>query len=197
VLAEVAATPAVVLATPGAEPVAPGGYAAAILLDAWVPLARPDLRAAEEALRRWTAAAALVRPDSAGGRVVLVGEASLPVVQALVRWDHAGHAARELAERTELSLPPSAVMAEVLGTAAGVAAFTSALRLPPSAQLLGPVPVDVAPATSDGDQQRLLVRAPLEAAAEVARALAGARGVLSAAKTARPPRVRMVPDEIG
>ncbi len=197
VLAEVPASPAVVLATPGAEPVAPGGYAAALLLDAWVPLSRPDLRAGEEALRRWTAAAALVRPESAGGRVVLVGEASLPVVQALVRWDHAGHAERELAERTELSLPPTAVMAEVLGTADGVAAFTAALRLPSSAQLLGPVPLDELPAPNDGDQQRLLVRAPLEASAEVARALAGARGVLSAAKTARSPRVRMVPDEIG
>ena len=50
----------------------------------------PDLRAAEETLRRWMAAAALVRPAAAGGRVVVGADASLPVVQALIRWDPAG-----------------------------------------------------------------------------------------------------------
>ena len=44
--------PQLVLATPGAEPEAPGGYAAAVLLDADALTTRPDLRAAEEALRR-------------------------------------------------------------------------------------------------------------------------------------------------
>ena len=41
------------------------GYAAVVLLDTWLMLARADLRTAEEALRRWLNAAALVRP---GGR---------------------------------------------------------------------------------------------------------------------------------
>ncbi len=50
VLASVPATPALVIATPGAEPTADEGYAAAVLLDAWALLARPSLRAAEEAL---------------------------------------------------------------------------------------------------------------------------------------------------
>ena len=45
--------PAIVIATPGAEPRARGGYAAAVLLDGWALLARPSLRAGEEALRRW------------------------------------------------------------------------------------------------------------------------------------------------
>ncbi len=197
VLSEVPDAPALVLATPGAEPVAAGGYSAALLLDAWVPLSRPDLRASEEALRRWTGAAALVRPDAEGGRVVIVGEASLPAVQALVRWDHGGHAARELAERVELALPPAAVMAEVVGVPDGVSALAAALRLPDGAEVLGPVPVEGAHAVPGEELQRLLVRAPLRAASEVARALAGARSVLSAAKTARPPRVRMLPEEIG
>ena len=68
VLAAVGPEPALVVATPGAEPVAEGGYAAALLLDGWALLGRPDLRAAEEALRRWMAAAALVRPGPDGGR---------------------------------------------------------------------------------------------------------------------------------
>ena len=62
VLAAVPAEPALVIATPGAEPVAPDGYAGALLLDGWALLGRPSLRAAEEALRRWLNAAALVRP---------------------------------------------------------------------------------------------------------------------------------------
>ena len=57
-----AGAPALVIATPGAEPRAAGGYAAALLLDGWALLGRPSLRAAEEALRRWLNAAALVRP---------------------------------------------------------------------------------------------------------------------------------------
>ena len=60
------------------------GYAAALLLDGWALLGRPSLRAAEEALRRWLNAAALVRP---AGPVVVLAEASLPAVQALIRWD--------------------------------------------------------------------------------------------------------------
>jgi primosomal protein N' (replication factor Y) len=47
--AEDVGEPALVVATPGAEPVAEGGYAAALLLDGWVLLGRADLRAGEEA----------------------------------------------------------------------------------------------------------------------------------------------------
>ena len=54
VLTEVDASPAVVVATPGAEPVADGGYAAVVLLDTWLTLGLDHLRADEEALRRWS-----------------------------------------------------------------------------------------------------------------------------------------------
>src|SRR6185437_7329215 len=53
VVSEVDARPAVVVATPGAEPRASGGYGAALLLDTWALLGRQDLRAAEDALWRW------------------------------------------------------------------------------------------------------------------------------------------------
>src|SRR5262249_58605627 len=110
VLAAAPAQPALGGATPGAEPVAAGGYAAALLLDGWALLNRPDLRAGEEALRRWLAAAALVRPQGEGGTVLVVAEPTLRPVQALVRWDPVGHAVRELAERAELGVPPVARM---------------------------------------------------------------------------------------
>lgn len=103
VLDEVPDRPALVVCTPGAEPVAAGaGYAAALLLDGWAMLTRPDLRAGEDALRRWIAAASLVRGD---GQVVVVAEPTLRPVQALVRWDPVGHAVRELAERSQLGFP--------------------------------------------------------------------------------------------
>ena len=104
--------PEIVVATPGAEPVAEGGYAAVVLLDTWLPLARADLRTDEEALRRWVNAAALVAP---GGRVLAVGDPAHPALQALVRWDVAGFAERETTQRIEAHLPPASRMATITG----------------------------------------------------------------------------------
>jgi primosomal protein N' (replication factor Y) len=130
VLDRVPGRPDLVVATPGAEPPAEGRYGAALLLDGWAMLSRPDLRVAEETLRRWMAAAALVVPAGDGGRVVVVADAALPPVQALVRWDPAGHAAAELAERTEVGFPPAVRMASVEGAAPAVAEVVDALLGP-------------------------------------------------------------------
>ncbi|XQN46433.1 primosomal protein PriA, partial [Glutamicibacter creatinolyticus] len=62
--------PALVVATPGVEPVAAAGYGAVLLLDADKMLAHDSLRNAEEVISRWFTAAALARPD---GVVVLTG----------------------------------------------------------------------------------------------------------------------------
>ncbi len=105
-LATVGREPALVVATPGAEPVAEGGYAAALLLDGWAMLSRPDLRVDEEALRRWLAAAALVRPGPGGGTVVIVAEAAIPAVQALVRWDPASFADASSPSGRRCGCPP-------------------------------------------------------------------------------------------
>ena len=144
VLAEVPGTPALVVATPGAEPVAEDGYAAVLLLDGWALLGRADLRAGEEALRRWAAAAALARPAAAGGVVVLADPSGVPPVEALVRWDPVWHAERELAERVELGFPP-AVRVATLDRSAGrrAPAAVRADRLAGLAgrEVLGPVPV--------------------------------------------------------
>ncbi|MEU8529839.1 primosomal protein N', partial [Streptomyces sp. NPDC048629] len=143
VLDSVPGRPALVVSTPGAEPVAEGGYAAALLLDGWAMLSRPDLRAGEEALRRWIDAASLVRGQGDGGTVVVVAEPTLRPVQALVRWDPVGHAQRELAERAELGFPPVSRMASVAGPQEALAGFLAAARLPPDAEILGPVPLPV------------------------------------------------------
>src|ERR1700678_891719 len=133
--------PALVVATPGAEPCAVGGYGAALLLDSWALLGRQDLRAAEDTLRRWMAAAALVRPHDNGGVVVVVAESSVPTVQSLIRWDPVGHAEAELAARTEVALPPSVHMAALDGAVEAGAGLLDEVRLPDSAELLGPVPL--------------------------------------------------------
>jgi primosomal protein N' (replication factor Y) len=141
IVAEVAARPALVVATPGAEPRAAGGYGAALLLDTWALLGRQDLRAAEDALWRWMTAAALVRARGDGGVVMVVAESSIPTVQSLIRWDPVGHAEAELTARTEVGLPPSVHMAAIDGTAEAVAALLD--ELPDhetiQADLLGPV----------------------------------------------------------
>jgi primosomal protein N' (replication factor Y) len=156
VLTDVPAGPAIVVATPGAEPVVPGGYAAVLLLDTWLLLARSDLRAGEEALRRWTNAAAMVGPTKQGGpgRVLAVGDATHPALQALVRWDHPGFARREADERRAAHLPPSSRVATVTGPTDQVDAAVAGLVLPPGAEVLGPVPVD------DADSRRYVVRVP-------------------------------------
>ncbi len=189
VLASVGPEPALVVATPGAEPVAEGGYAAALLLDGWALLGRPDLRAAEEALRRWTAAAALVRPGPDGGAVVVLADPSVPAVQALVRWDHAGFADRELDERAALRLPPEARMASLTGPPDALAGFLAAAELPEQAEVLGPVP-------AGPGLQRFLVRAPRVVWPPTTGALKAAAGVRSAHKDAGSVRLQVDPLEI-
>ncbi|MGB2570690.1 primosomal protein N' [Micromonospora citrea] len=175
-----------VIATPGAEPLAEGGYGAVLLLDSWALLTRADLRAGEEALRRWLSAAALARPGPAGGRVVVVADGALAPVQALLRWDPAWFAARELAERRELGFPPATKMASVTGTAEAVAGLLAEARLPDSAEVLGPVP-------ADEGRERMLVRVPRARAAALAEALHTAAGVRSARKAAEPVRLQVDP----
>lgn len=177
----------VVVATPGAEPVAVGGgYGAVLLLDSWALLSRADLRAGEEALRRWLTAAALARPAAAGGRVVLVADGALVPAQALLRWDPAWFAARELAERRELGFPPAARMASLTGVPAAVADLLTATRLPNGAELLGPVPA------GEG-QERMLVRVARGQAAALAVALHEAAGVRTARKASQPVRIQVDP----
>jgi primosomal protein N' (replication factor Y) len=193
VLAEVPAGPAIVVCTPGAEPVAPGGYGAALLLDGWAMLSRVDLRAAEEALRRWMTAAALVRPGPAGGRVIVTAESVLAPVQALVRWDPVWHARQELAARTELGFPPAMRMASVDGSPAALADFLLTLRLPDVADVLGPVPIE------DGkseERERVLVRAPRDRGRDLSSALFEALKVRTARKDPDPVRVRLDPLEL-
>ncbi|MGW6173024.1 primosomal protein N' [Arthrobacter sp. NPDC055138] len=129
---------ALVVATPGAEPVAPEGYAAALLLDGNAMLSRESLRTPEDVLRRWFRAASLVKPSSEGGLVVVTADLET-VVAPLVRWDPAGAAAREMQLRRELQLPPAVRIAALTGKASGIEAFMADFELGGSLRSVGPV----------------------------------------------------------
>ncbi|MFB9711606.1 primosomal protein N' [Streptosporangium nondiastaticum] len=191
VLTTIGSGRALVVATPGAEPVAEEGYAAAVLLDGWALLGRPDLRAAEETLRRWMNAAALLRPRA---ELVVMADSAVPAVQALLRWDPITHAERELADRTELGFPPAVRMATLTGSPAAVREMLGEVALPDGAQVLGPVPVE----THRGDQvrERAMVRVSWASGTALAAALKGAVGVRSARKSPEPVRVCIDPLDV-
>jgi primosomal protein N' (replication factor Y) len=195
-LAAVTDSSAIVVATPGSEPPADGGYAAAILLDTGLLLLRPDLRAGEEALRRWLNATALVRPGADGGSVLAVGDSAGRALQALVRVDPAGFAERELTERGEARFPPAVTMIVVEGPEAAVAELMGLLDLPRESDLLGPVP-PVDPGPDPPSPYRLLLRAPRPIRDALVRAVKGALGVRSARKSEGALRVRVDPVVIG
>jgi primosomal protein N' (replication factor Y) len=209
---------ALVVATVGAEPVAPGGYAAALLLDGDSLLRRENLRAGEDAVRRWFNAAALVRPAPDGGLVVITADDAAGV-GALLRWDPAGYASRELALRQELELPPAVRVASVTGGRTAVGHFTEAVQQRLKAQgtvlrTAGPAPV-VLPAAAgagrtalrgsvvrdsvvrdsalrdSGEEVRTLMFIPYARAADVTAVLRAVKAAAAAKRSDNPVQLRL------
>lgn len=131
----VSSEPALVVATPGAEPWADEGFAAVLLLDGDLMVRAPRLRAPEEALARWAEALTRLRPAAPA---LLVATAIDPAVQALVRADPIGFAGRELGSRAEAGLPPSVRMFALTGTQSEQVAREVA-QAQPSVVPLGPL----------------------------------------------------------
>lgn len=186
IVAAVPGKPGIVVATPGAEPVAATGYSAVVLLDTWLFLSRADLRAGEEALRRWMNAASLIRP---GGKVLLVGAPEHPALQAMVRWDPGGFAERELLDRQSAHLPPASRLATVTGESEVVAAALQEVDFPAGTEVLGPVPLEEA-------QARFVVRSPRASGPALSEALRELQGRRSARKLPHL-RVEVDPTDLG
>jgi primosomal protein N' (replication factor Y) len=125
--------------------------------------------------------------------VVVLAEATLPAVQALIRWDPVTFSERELAERAELGFPPAVRMASVTGPPEAVSDFVGAAGLPYQAQVLGPVPLggDRPPEAS-----RALIRIGRRDGLELARALHAAQATRSARKDGGVVRVQLDPAEV-
>ncbi|WP_458781964.1 primosomal protein N' [Arthrobacter sp. D3-16] len=198
VKAQVTNSKALVVATVGAEPVAEGGYAAALLLDGDSLLRRESLRASEDTVRRWFNAGALVRPASEGGLVVVTA-ADTGAVGALMRWDPAGYAQRELSLRAELQLPPAVRIASITGPRAAVEHFSGAV----AAQLehagihlrtAGPAPLILSgppSARRSAEDVRTLLFFPYAQAAAVTRVLRATRSATAAKRSAEPVQLRL------
>lgn len=201
ILDTVPSEPAIIVSTPGAEPVADGGYGAALLLDSWALLGRPDLRAVQNALRLWIGAAGLVRPADRGGRVFLSADSESPVAQALVRWAPQSWAERELADRAEVGFPPAIHMFAVDGPADALAEFLIEFRLLDRVEVLGPVDLPPGEELPGHDQieepERVLLRVPPHELAEVAAELRAFVVGRSGKRNTQPVRVRLDPVHIG
>jgi primosomal protein N' (replication factor Y) len=199
VKAAVPDTKALVVATVGAEPVAAGGYAAALLLDGDSLLRRENLRAGEDAVRRWFNAAALVKPAREGGLVVITADDTAGV-GALLRWDAGGYARRELALRQELHLPPAVRIASVTGGRTAVGHFTEAIekqlaRQDITLRTAGPAPLLLSDARAgqregSGDVRTLLF-IPYARAAEATRVMRAVKAAAAARRSDDPVQLRL------
>jgi primosomal protein N' (replication factor Y) len=198
-IAKVADTSAIVVATPGAEPSAVAGYAGAVLMDTQLLLLRQDLRAAEEALRRWLNVIALVRSGADGGSVIAVGESAGRALQAIVRVDPGGFAARELEDRTAAHFPPAVTLITIEGPPEALAEFVALVQPPIHTEIFGPVEHDMQRGPADdtrGPVQRVTMRAPLSDGAKLARATKEAVAIMSARKSSGSLRIRVNPVDL-
>lgn len=139
------AKPALVLATPGAQPHVEGGYSAVVILDGMRFFAHTDLRTQERARELFMETSSMI---SAQGVVLLVIDDSHPIISSIARWNIAPLIKRELSERTELHLPPSVfsavmVMDQGIGMqiVGGLKKALSDGRMPQSSMIYGPTEI--------------------------------------------------------
>jgi primosomal protein N' (replication factor Y) len=119
------------------------GCRTVVVVGADTALGQAEVRAAEEAYRTWSRAAAWCGPSRAGaGRLVLqTRHGGHHAVQALVRWDPEFFWRHELPRRVELGFPPARRLVLVEGPdpeEAGAAMTALAAALGPKVELLGP-----------------------------------------------------------
>jgi primosomal protein N' (replication factor Y) len=138
---------------------------------------------------------ALVRSGADGGSVIAVGESSGRALQALVRLDPGGFAARELAERAAARFPPAAKLVTIEGPPEAVSEFASLVHAPSTAQSLGPADLIIrrsaAGNASEPALQRLIVRTPLAEGSALVAAVKDVAAVRSARKSDGPLRIRV------
>ena len=178
--------PAIIVATSGAAPVAPKGFAAALLLDGNAMLSRPELRASEQTFAHWMESVSLVRARQNGGEVLVVADPDHIAVQSLIKNDAHGFAEREFALRKEVSLPPSVRLAVLTGHATDVDELISLAQLPPHVMTRGPVPLA-------DDKVRILLSVSREHGLSLAQSLRHATAIRSAKRTGKPVNVRIDP----
>jgi primosomal protein N' (replication factor Y) len=156
------------------------GCRTVVVVGADTALGQAEVRAAEEAYRTWSRAAAWCGPRGGAGRLVLqTRHGGHHAVQALVRWDPEFFWRHELPRRVELGFPPARRLVLVEGPEPGEAAGALAglaAALGPKVELLGPAAM--------GRGWRIIAK--VEDAESAARAL---RPLLAEASRAGSPRL--------
>lgn len=136
ILHEIEHKSCLIIATPGAEPhVRDGLYEAVVILDPEITLNRIDLRAHEEAFRRWYDLKSLVNPD---GVQLICTQDLHQVIRHIVIDDPRGFAELQLRERIAASLPPATECYLVEGDYESVAKAAEEVSKVPHVILLGP-----------------------------------------------------------
>jgi len=138
-LLRVGSEPALVVATRGAEPIAVGGYAAALLLDGASMLQRESLGTLEDTLRGWEHAISLVRLD---GKVFVTEVEGSPAL-AVASGSYHSLLSHELTQREALRLPPAVRFVSISGPAQTISTIAKqVLAISADIDQLGPVPIE-------------------------------------------------------
>ena len=135
----------IVVATPGAVPVANNGFSAVIALQCESLFSQADIRSQERAREILFGAAGHL---SRGGLFLLVISHNHPIIAALASWKPAIMTRRELRDRLEVGFPPYSravsleiEVSEMQSLLRGLKSAQSAGRLPASTRFLGPAAI--------------------------------------------------------
>lgn len=166
--------PTLVIATPGTEPLAKGGYECVIILDGETTLSREGLDTDADALRVWLNAVSLAATEAP----VFIAGTGKTLGTVLRERQENVYVASLLAEREALSLPPATRVALISGSREAVASIEAALTDIPRRSVMGPVP-------GPEGSSRLIMTFDYKDGAVVAKALRAL--VIKTATTSRKP----------
>jgi len=147
----VSSDPALVISTPGVEPIAANGYAVVVLLQVDRFLSSSASNGVERAYSNFFAASALIGDH---GVIALVHDDGAAITSSLTTWNPATISKREIEQRITLKLPPISGAILVLSDSSELARLKSALesareesRAPKSLRVYGPTSGDDAKLT--------------------------------------------------
>lgn len=159
---------AIALATPGAQPWTPTGYATTVLMDPWLTTNQPDADGDQKALRHWcdtiAATTGTTHNNGTNATVFIAGTAPDDIVDAIRTWNFTHWATTRWHQRTELQMAPAAIQATLTGPRADVMAYLAEIDLPDHITVLGPVLLQADPTNrsllDDADDVQMLLREP-------------------------------------
>lgn len=162
------ATSGIVVATPGAEPLVPGGYRAVLILDGARTLGREGLDVTVDALHQWLTTAGLAAP----GAQVYVTQTGSRIGAALATKNYSTLLQNELADRRALSLPPAVRVAKLTGPLPLIEGCLKAVKEVAKVNIRGPFPQEdgshacyLSVGYSEAEQVATVLRAEIVSAA--------------------------------